>query len=567
MALVGLSDQIRSSRGTLIFTQTKESADTAARLLSEQGCAASSIHGDVVEEEREEHLVALGRGDLPALAAPRILDEGVDVPDVDVGIMIARSRSKRQSIQRLGRIVRRKTDGRPARFIVLYAKGTVEDPQLGDLESSEFADILPHADHVLTVDLPSEGIQPLQAFLAADREGRGNPAVLPPPAVEVPVVTRPELDLTPASAPAPVALSTTVDGESCPVGRSTRADPPLGQCRSGRRSHVHDRATRETGPPEPDGAYVVGDGDGDGPHAVLKIGGATSDAVKDYLRAIGRHPRLTAETEEELAKAIEAGVYARHILDAGDVETRMRRRELELVVQEGEDARTQFILANLRLVVSLAKRYTGRGVLFSDLIQEGNLALMRAVEKFDYARGFKFSTYATWWIRQAVERDLADSGRTIRIPVHAYESAKAVERAIHGANCTWAVAEADPSCLQGAWTSAEVRQARSHLLPVLALGDALDLDDVVMPSEDMAEDVAARVDRDRWVRAALEHVGAYDHRAEMVLRRRFGFDGGQPWTLDEIGRLMGVTRERIRQIEKRALETLREWPDLPEITA
>jgi len=170
------------------------------------------------------------------------------------------------------------------------------------------------------------------------------------------------------------------------------------------------------------GGFVVSDEDDtDEPPAQVRQGGATADPVKDYLRQIGKVPLLNAEKEVELAKRIEAGLFAEDKLDSDERLTPELRRELEIITEDGRLAKNELLEANLRLVVSLSKRYTGRGLLFLDLIQEGNIGLMRAVEKFDYTKGFKFSTYATWWIRQAITRAMADQARTIRIPVHMVE--------------------------------------------------------------------------------------------------------------------------------------------------
>lgn len=287
---------------------------------------------------------------------------------------------------------------------------------------------------------------------------------------------------------------------------------------------------------------------------------STADAVGLYLDDVSDHHLLTAEDEVRLARVIEAGRRAELRLGEDDLDIRERRR-LEALVEEGEEARGLFIRANLRLVISIAKRYTGRGLDLLDLIQEGNLGLIRAVEKFDWRKGFKFSTYATWWIRQAITRGIGNGGRTIRLPVHLIDVVRTVsdtQQILHDQ-------------LQRAPTVEELAEAsgvdpQRVLLAMEAPGDTVSLDRPVGAEgdaelQDFVEDdtvdpfVQANrtIERDR-LRAALALLDP-DERQVVILR--FGLDGSEPWTLTDVGTLMHTTRERVRQIEGRALAKLR----------
>ncbi len=291
--------------------------------------------------------------------------------------------------------------------------------------------------------------------------------------------------------------------------------------------------------------------------------GGTSDTVRMYLKEIGRVSLLTAEDERDLAKRIEAGRFASEKLAAeGGVsevtEQRLARRQM----RDGDDARDQLIQANLRLVVSIAKRYVGRGMLFLDLIQEGNLGLMRAVEKFDYTKGFKFSTYATWWIRQAITRAIADQARTIRIPVHMVES---MNRVLRVQRQMAQELEREPTVEElaekTALTPERVREIQRIAQDPLSLDspvgeeDDSNLADFIQDSgADAPAEVAARR---MLVRAVEEALGELSEREQEVVRLRFGLVDGQARTLEEVGREFGVTRERIRQIEAKTLAKLR----------
>ncbi|HEX9259595.1 MAG TPA: RNA polymerase sigma factor RpoD [Acidimicrobiales bacterium] len=290
--------------------------------------------------------------------------------------------------------------------------------------------------------------------------------------------------------------------------------------------------------------------------------GGTSDTVRLYLKEIGRVSLLTAEDERDLAKRIEAGVSAQERLDHDPTLSDLERRRLQRCVGDGEVAKAQLIQANLRLVVSIAKRYVGRGMLFLDLIQEGNLGLMRAVEKFDHTKGFKFSTYATWWIRQAITRAIADQARTIRIPVHMVES---MNRVMRIQRQMAQELEREPTIEELAektgLTTERVREIQRIAQDPLSLDspvgeeDDSNLGDFI---EDSGADAPAEVATRRMlVQAVEEALDELSEREKEVVRLRFGLVDGQARTLEEVGKEFGVTRERIRQIEAKTLAKLR----------
>jgi RNA polymerase primary sigma factor len=290
--------------------------------------------------------------------------------------------------------------------------------------------------------------------------------------------------------------------------------------------------------------------------------GGTSDTVRMYLKEIGRVSLLTAENERELAMRIEAGVQAAERRANGGIQTEMDRRILAGAVRDGEEARAELIQANLRLVVSIAKRYVGRGMLFLDLIQEGNLGLMRAVEKFDYTKGFKFSTYATWWIRQAITRAIADQARTIRIPVHMVESMNRVMRIQR--QMTQEL-EREPTVEELAektgLTADRVREIQRIALDPLSLDSPVNEEDDSNLADFIADsgaDAPAEVATRRMLAQAVEEaLGELSEREKEVVKLRFGLVDGQSRTLEEVGKEFGVTRERIRQIEAKTLAKLR----------
>ncbi|WP_067965315.1 RNA polymerase sigma factor [Nocardiopsis trehalosi] len=312
-----------------------------------------------------------------------------------------------------------------------------------------------------------------------------------------------------------------------------------------------------------DEAFVLYDDDDDAPAAQVVAAGATADPVKDYLKQIGNVALLNAEQEVELAKRIEAGLFAEEKLaEEGDALTAEFRDELTWIAEDGGRAKKHLLEANLRLVVSLAKRYTGRGMLFLDLIQEGNLGLIRAVEKFDYTKGFKFSTYATWWIRQAITRAMADQARTIRIPVHMVEVINKLAR-VQRQMLQDLGREPTPEELAREldMTPEKVVEVQKYGREPISLhtplgedgdsefGDLIEDSEAIQPGEAVSFTLLQE-----QLHSVLDTLS---EREAGVVSMRFGLTDGQPKTLDEIGKVYGVTRERIRQIESKTMSKLR----------
>jgi RNA polymerase primary sigma factor len=328
---------------------------------------------------------------------------------------------------------------------------------------------------------------------------------------------------------------------------------------------------RAEGVPAPEGKaaeggddeiFVFGDDDDDLPAAQVAVAGATADPVKDYLKQIGKVPLLNAEQEVELAKRIEAGLFAEEKLAESERMNPDGRIDLEWIAEDGRRAKNHLLEANLRLVVSLAKRYTGRGMLFLDLIQEGNLGLIRAVEKFDYTKGYKFSTYATWWIRQAITRAMADQARTIRIPVHMVEVINKLAR-LQRQLLQDLGREPTPEelAVELDMTPEKVVEVQQYGREPISLhtplgeegdsefGDLIEDSEAIQPGEAVSFTLLQE-----QLHAVLDTLS---EREAGVVSMRFGLTDGQPKTLDEIGKVYGVTRERIRQIESKTMLKLR----------
>ncbi|RFA14817.1 RNA polymerase sigma factor [Subtercola boreus] len=314
----------------------------------------------------------------------------------------------------------------------------------------------------------------------------------------------------------------------------------------------------------PTGALVLSlvDDDDDVPVYSSAITGATADPVKDYLKQIGKVALLNAAEEVELAMRIEAGLFAEDKLANSEGLSPSAKRELQWVAKDGQRAKSHLLGANLRLVVSLAKRYTGRGMQFLDLIQEGNLGLIRAVEKFDYTKGFKFSTYATWWIRQAITRAMADQARTIRIPVHMVEVINKLAR-VQRQMLQDLGREPTPEELSREldMTPEKVVEVQKYGREPISLHTPLG-EDGDSEFGDLIEDTEAVVPADAvgftMLQKQLESLlDSLSEREAGVIRMRFGLGDGMPKTLDQIGDTFGVTRERIRQIESKTMAKLR----------
>ena len=376
-----------------------------------------------------------------------------------------------------------------------------------------------------------------------------------------------EADLSDDVADSAEALAVDEDGrESQDVPEEPEADQPSAQAPAGPESAAAPGATvvkiSQESAGEDEEVFVFGDDDDDLPAAQVAVAGATADPVKDYLKQIGKVPLLNAEQEVELAKRIEAGLFAEEKLAERENLSTDARIDLEWIAEDGTRAKNHLLEANLRLVVSLAKRYTGRGMLFLDLIQEGNLGLIRAVEKFDYTKGYKFSTYATWWIRQAITRAMADQARTIRIPVHMVEVINKLARVQRqmlqdlGREPT-----PDELAVELDMTPEKVIEVQKYGREPISLhtplgedgdsefGDLIEDSEAIQPGEAVSFTLLQE-----QLHSVLDTLS---EREAGVVSMRFGLTDGQPKTLDEIGKVYGVTRERIRQIESKTMSKLR----------
>ncbi|MFC9429143.1 RNA polymerase sigma factor [Streptomyces sp. NPDC056987] len=302
--------------------------------------------------------------------------------------------------------------------------------------------------------------------------------------------------------------------------------------------------------------------DTDAPAPRLPSGGDSVDQVRDYLKRIGRVRLLSAEQEVDLAKRIEAGLFAERKTAEDPGPDARHRRELNILAEDGRRAKSHLIEANLRLVVSIAKRYSGRGLMFLDLIQEGNTGLIRAVEKFDYTKGFKFSTYATWWIRQAISRALADQGRTIRIPVHMVEVINRLSRVRRELLQDRGVHPTPEELAEKMEVSVErITELDGYAREPISLHTPLG-DDTATELGDMIEDVESASPSDLvtflLLRTEIHAVLAtMTPREAGIISLRYGLADGRAKTLEEIGQVYGVTRERIRQIESKTMSKLR----------
>ena len=365
-----------------------------------------------------------------------------------------------------------------------------------------------------------------------------------------------------AAAPAKKAAKKTATPAGAAKKAAENGAPPPGR---GRRCRRRCRTASRPSPPEgeEDASFTLSDDDEeDAPAQQVATAGATADPVKDYLKQIGKVALLNAEQEVELAKRIEAGLFAEEKINAGEKFAPKMKKELDWIAEDGRRAKNHLLEANLRLVVSLAKRYTGRGMLFLDLIQEGNLGLIRAVEKFDYTKGYKFSTYATWWIRQAITRAMADQARTIRIPVHMVEVINKLAR-VQRQMLQDLGREPTPEELAKEldMTPEKVVEVQKYGREPISLHTPLG-EDGDSEFGDLIEDSEAVVPADAVSFTLLQEqlhsvLDTLSEREAGVVSMRFGLTDGQPKTLDEIGKVYGVTRERIRQIESKTMSKLR----------
>ncbi|MEV8181839.1 sigma-70 family RNA polymerase sigma factor [Specibacter sp. NPDC078692] len=521
LTLVALHQPVAESGGTLVFTQTQASARSAQDIYRRVGCTATAIYSGMRPEERKQGLVDFSNRDAQVLAAPRILDEGVDVPEADLGIIVAANRSQRQMVQRLGRVIRKKKDGRVGRLVVLFAINTVEDP---NVQGEEFLGrVLPFARRYEFFEIVTD-LKEIEDFLRY-------------PEIEVP-------------------------DDAASVGGK-------GEATSG------DERSTPSPQPEPDVAVpkpaaplfeLPEEDDDDEPVELLAhVTGLTDDIVADYLKRIGKFPLLDAAAEVDLGQAIEAGLMASYKLENCALDSRRERHDLEKLARFGASALDTMTSANLRLVVSIAKKYLDRGLDFIDIIQEGNLGLLRAVQKFDYTLGNKFSTYATWWIRQAITRAIADLGRSIRVPVHITEQInKLLSVRRHLSVELGRPTTSEELAQQLDSTVENVLKLLRYAAPVFSLdilvpdgrGGSEPLSEQMYdPLEATVHEYAERTD----MRAALHSVlDSLSEREAGVISMRYGLGDGEPKTLDTIGQIYGVTRERIRQIESLTMKKLRE---------
>ncbi|WP_295011086.1 RNA polymerase sigma factor [uncultured Microbacterium sp.] len=379
-----------------------------------------------------------------------------------------------------------------------------------------------------------------------------------------------EVETAPAAKKAPAKKPAATKSTAKKTTRAKKAEEPEAESVEDAAAPADDADEEEGAKPAfteplPTGAIRISASDeDDAPVYSTQITGATADPVKDYLKQIGKVALLNAAEEVELAMRIEAGLFAEEKLSAMSAveKTGQLGLDLQWVARDGQRAKSHLLGANLRLVVSLAKRYTGRGMQFLDLIQEGNLGLIRAVEKFDYTKGFKFSTYATWWIRQAITRAMADQARTIRIPVHMVEVINKLAR-VQRQMLQDLGREPTPEELSREldMTPEKVIEVQKYGREPISLHTPLG-EDGDSEFGDLIEDTEAVVPADAvgftMLQRQLEQLlDSLSEREAGVIRMRFGLGDGQPKTLDQIGDTFGVTRERIRQIESKTMAKLR----------
>jgi len=570
--LGALATVVGESAGALVFSATVGSSEENAQQLVDAGVPAVAIHSEMKAPQRRVSLSGFKRGLYRAIAAPRVLDEGIDVPEADLGIVLGGQRQRRQVIQRLGRVIRRKPDGRPGRFVYVYAEGTIEDPAMG--EQSHLDSVLEFAQEWRAFSLPREVpgllrflrtvLRPSEPSARVVRTSAGIRRIGQPEAVR-------DQQPGPVPEPAPAREPNLVpEPQPEPAPESPSEPAPV-------RMRAPDVLTRR--------------------RATVRL---TDDIVADMRRQFGRCRLLTAEEEVWLAQGIEAGLYAEHLLEE-EARCGVEHDELGRVVKEGREAQELFLMSNMRLVVSLAKRYQGRGLELPDLIQEGYLGLHRAVQKFDYTKGIKFSTYATSWIKQGLGRAVGDQGRVIRLPIHLHDEVTMIRQARaavveeahvrrpRGRHAQRATGQASSGGSRSASKSnagcslsgEDLELARAldmeperlaladravAMQPVsldvlrefnTASGDAL-LDELVDPCEArlVAPDPEDLLEADLAREALHGLLDRLTAREASVLSMRFGMEDDVPRTLDAIGRHFGVTRERIRQIETQALAKL-----------
>ncbi|GAB2735688.1 RNA polymerase sigma factor [Kitasatospora kifunensis] len=514
-----------------------EIAESAALLaLIERGKAQGQIAGDDVRQAFEADQIPVTKWKNVMRSLNQVLiEEGVD-------LMVSAaepSAAKRKSVAAKSTTKRTATKAVTTRTPAAPTKPPVRIAPAATVSPAAVASVVS-----VTVEASLDG--------ASDLESTSMAAKKAAPAVAKKAVAK-------KAAPAKKAVAKKA------AGKGEKADDEL----LGDEELIEDaalpgaKAEGDAEPEEESEGFVLSDDDeDDAPAQQVAVAGATADPVKDYLKQIGKVPLLNAEQEVELAKRIEAGLFAEDKLSQADKLAPKLKRELEIIAEDGRRAKNHLLEANLRLVVSLAKRYTGRGMLFLDLIQEGNLGLIRAVEKFDYTKGYKFSTYATWWIRQAITRAMADQARTIRIPVHMVEVINKLAR-VQRQMLQDLGREPTPEELAKEldMTPEKVIEVQKYGREPISLHTPLG-EDGDSEFGDLIEDSEAVVPADAVSFTLLQEqlhsvLDTLSEREAGVVSMRFGLTDGQPKTLDEIGKVYGVTRERIRQIESKTMSKLR----------
>lgn len=525
--LDGIAPVIAESRGTLVFSQTVDSSTQAAKLLRRAGIETKAVSSNSKAHERRGAMQLFANGFAKVLCAPRILDEGIDVPDSDLAVVLSGSKRPRQTIQRLGRIIRRKDDGRHGRFVVLYAINTIEDDSRN--RDQQFGSVLPAAGRI--GDFDESQIRELRKFLRA-------------PAPEQQELPDSSISRSHESA----------GGDSTPdfAVSAGSSEPDVGEPSSVKVPEAPNLT------PQPFVLLKKVDDEGELPEVLRKVPDP-DDLVGLYLKQIAQFPLLSAEEEVEVAQRIEASMYADHLLGLGRYSSRRERHDLEWVQADGRAAFNQMVTSNLRLVVSIAKKYSRSKVELLERIQEGNFGLVRAVQKFDYAKGNKFSTYATWWIRQGIDRGNADFSNTIRIPVHLVEKFPEYWQCEKD-DKSRAACDHDHSAVERA-----LRIQPSSLDAYLDLQwdghyaeSRTSIDDRISDPEVFTVDPEDRIVDLEFLATVNATVDALPAREAEIIRSRFGWNGQPVQTLDAIGQRFDLTRERIRQLEKSSLKKLGE---------
>ncbi|KAB1644870.1 sigma-70 family RNA polymerase sigma factor [Gulosibacter chungangensis] len=543
-ALRALTPVVAASNGTLVFTQTKSSAESAAQILSEEGVSSAAVDSGVESDDRVEVIRLLGAGQMKALAAPTLLDEGIDLPNVDLGIVVSATHQRRQMIQRFGRVLRKKSDGSTAKFVIFVLAGSSEDPSSITHEPTLADELRSLAEAAENFDLSIENeLGRLVSFL--------EPGIDPQSITSFDEIATNNSDEPEAEDDAPDADDGSIfvpnnvpqiDDESIESPGSTAG--PIDS---------------STGPFYERVVIRRVSGTAEDPSRFPEIAGPGDDGDKYYQNDIRKNAVLSREEERTLMERIRAGEAAGVRIKNNEAKTRAERKAWEKLVRVGDEARTYFIVSNLRLVksIALSKYPQAKRLELMDLIQEGNIGLLRAIEKFDHTRGTKFSTYATYWIRQSIDRGVDNTDRLIRLPVHVVGAVRKIEQAKknlrreHGREAS--IAELAETTELSQEKVLQSLKAEWRIDPLDSIPSNL-VDD----EQSMFEEAIESRDIDARFRAAMDWL--LDKREIKILKMRYGIDtvDGKGRTLDQIGVEFGVTRERIRQIERDSMTKLRD---------